>query len=367
MYKSNDNLVQKEQANEAILHTLWLNLNRECNLRCEWCYAKMTGYVKDDMSLETVRKHVNLAAELGADSVVIIGGEPTLHDHFFEIVRIIHEKGLRPCLVTNGMKFSDKEFLKQAIEAGLSSITLSFKASNREMFLREMGKDQFDEQVQAVKNVVQSGIRYTLSVTVCESLMENFNEMIQAVKSTGADNMLLDTGKPVVLNGRSTSDGMRKPKEVAKFIMEMYPKLQESGLKFLFKLALPFCLFPKDFIEELLRDGRMMTGCQMMKEGGLIIDPKGRILPCNHLCEQSLGKMGEDFSTAAEFQLFMKEGGIAKFHQYINTCPDKRCVGCSYWEICGSGCKLYWLHYGADSMLGDFSNPKLLKNDEIVV
>jgi len=317
----------------------------------------MTEYEGRDMSLETVRKHVDLAAELGADSVVIIGGEPTLHPDFFEIIRIIKEKGLRPCLVTNGMKFADKEFLRKTIDAGLSSITLSFKASNRQMFLKEIGRDEFDEQVVAVRNVAESGIRYTLSVTVCESLMNNFDEMIQAVKDAGADNMLLDTGKPVLLNGKSTADGMRTPREVAKFIMKMYPKLQQSGLRFLFKLALPFCLFPREFIEEMLADERMMTGCQMMKEGGLIIDPNGKILPCNHLCDQSLGSMDNDFSNAEEFRDFMGKGTIAKFHEYINTCPNKQCVDCSYWPICGSGCKLYWLHYGAESMLGDFSKP----------
>lgn len=307
------------------------------------------------MTLENVIKHVKLAAELGADSGVMIGGEPTLHQNFFEVIRILKSNGLRPCLVTNGIKFTDKEFLINTINAGLASITLSFKAPNRKIFLEDTGKDQFVEQVNAVQNIIELGICYTISVTACESFMNNFDEMIQTVKGMGADNILIDTGKPVLLEGKTIADGMKTPKEVAKFIMEAYPKLQRSGLRFSFKLALPFCLFPRKFIEKMLSDEKMTTACQMMKKGSLIIDPNGKILPCNHLCDQFLGSMGKDFSNAKEFREFIIRDDIEKFHQYMNTCPDKQCIKCSYWEICGSGCKLYWLHYGADSMLGDFS------------
>lgn len=342
-------------SNNGFLRTLWLNIDHKCNLRCEWCYAKMTKYENHDMSTETVKKYVDLAAELGTDSVVLIGGEPTLHLEFFEIIRIIKTAGLKPRLVTNGINFSNKEFLRKTIDAGLVSVALSLKASNRQIFLEDTGRDLFDEQIKAVRNIVNSGITNTISFTICKNLVNNFNEMIQIVKSTGADNLLIDTGKPIFLNGMFTADTMSTPKELAKFIMEIYPKLEKSGLRILLKLALPFCLFTREFVEKILNDGNIVTGCSMMKEGNLIVSPNGNILPCNHLCDQSLGKIGQDFSNAKEFQEFINTGGAAKFHQYINTCPDKQCVSCSYWAMCGSGCKLYWLLYGADSMLGNFS------------
>lgn len=351
------NLEKDKSTDTGTLHTLWLNIDRKCNLRCEWCYAKMTEYGNHDMSIETAKKYIALAVELGADTVVIIGGEPTLHTDLLEIVRIIKSSGLRPCLVTNGIKFSNKEFLRKTIDAGLSSITFSVKASDRQVFLKDTGRDLFDEQVEAMRNVVGSGIRYTISVTVCENLMNNFDEMIQLVKSSGSKNILIDTGKPVFFNGKSSVEGMSTPKESAKFIMEIYPKLEKSGLRIFLKLALPFCLFPHEFVEKMLNDGIMQTGCSMMRAGAMMIDPNENMLPCNHLCNQSLGKIGKDFSNAKEFQEYMKTGEAAKFHQYINTCPDKQCISCSYWAMCGSGCKLYWLHYGANSMLGDFSVP----------
>lgn len=339
------------------LYTLWLNINHRCNLRCEWCYAKMTEYKNHDMSIGTVKKYVDLSVELGTDSVVLIGGEPTLHSEFFEIIKIIKTAGLKPRLVTNGIIFSNREFLRKTIDAGLVSVAFSLKAPNRKVFLEDTGRDLFIEQVKALRNIVDSGIKNTISFAICKNLINNFNEIVQIVKSTGVDNLLIDTGKPIFLNGRFTSNGMSTPRELAKFIMEIYQKHEKSGLRILLKLALPFCLFTREFIEKMLSDENIVTGCSMMKEGNLIVGLDGDILPCNHLCDQSLGKIEQDFSDAREFQEFINTGSVAEFYQYINTCPDKRCISCSYWNICGSGCRLYWLHYGADSMLGDFSSP----------
>lgn len=335
--------------------TSWLTINRPCNLRCVWCYAKMTGYGNSTMTIKTVKKSVDLLKDLGVDSAILIGGEPTVHPNFLEIVKIIKSAGLNAFLVTNAIKFSSRDFLNKTLEAGISSITVSFKAANRQMFLEDTGKNLFNAQVRAVQNIVESGINHVVNITACENLMNNFDEMIQAVKSTGTDKFSIDTGKPIFLNGKSIVDGMGTPKETARFIMDVYPKLEKSGLRFSVKVAVPFCLFPREFVDKMINDGNILTGCQMVSGRGLIIDPKGNMLPCNHLCDLSLGCIGKDFSNAREFCDFRKRENIVRFYRSVSSYPDKQCAGCPYWIMCGSGCKLYWLHYKADSLLGDFS------------
>lgn len=258
-------------------------------------------------------------------------------------------------MVTNAIKFSSKDFLNKTLAAGISSITVSFKAANQQMFLGDTGKNLFNAQVRAVQNIVDSGVNHVVNITACENLMNNFDEMIRAVKNTGTDKFSIDTGKPIFLNGKSIVDGMGTPKETAKFITDVYPKLEKSGLRFSVKVAIPFCLFHQEFVDKMINDGNILTGCQMVSGRGLIIDPKGEMLPCNHLCDLSLGRIGKDFSNAKEFCDFRKSENIVKFYRNVSGYPDKRCESCPYWIMCGSGCKLYWLHYKADSLLGNFS------------
>lgn len=335
--------------------TSWLTINRPCNLRCIWCYARMTEYKNSTMTIKTIKKSVDLLKDLGVDSAILIGGEPTIHPNFFEIIKIIKSAGLNAFLVTNAIKFSSRDFLNKTLEAGISSITVSFKAANQQMFLEDTGKNLFDAQVRAVQNIVDSGVNHVVNITACENLMNNFDEMIQTVKSTGTDKFSIDTGKPIFLDGKSIVDGMGTPKESARFIMDVYPKLEKSRLRFSVKVAIPFCLFPREFVEKMIDDGNILTGCQMVGGRGLIIDPKGNMLPCNHLCDLSLGRIGKDFVNAKEFSNFRKRNDIVKFYQSVSSYPDRRCASCSYWTMCGSGCKLYWLHYKADSLLGEFS------------
>jgi radical SAM protein with 4Fe4S-binding SPASM domain len=338
--------------------TAWLTINRACNLRCVWCYAKMTGYKKDTMTLETAGKSIALMQDLGLKSAILIGGEPTVHPNFFEIIRMVREAGMEAYLVTNAIRLADKHFFEKTLKAGVTSITVSFKAANSEMFIRDTGVDMFKTQVQAVRNIVESSINHVVNITACENLMANFDEMIEAVKSTGTDKFSIDTGKPIFLNGKSSVKGMGSPKEMADFFMNVYPKLEKSDLRFSVKVAVPFCLFPIDFVDKMIEDGNILTGCQMTSARGLIVDPLGRLLPCNHICDNFIGKIGEDFSTAEELRAFRRSEPMLEFYQAVSGYPDVLYSECEYWEMCGAGCKLYWLHYGADDMLGNFCGMK---------
>lgn len=334
--------------------TAWLTINRACNLRCNWCYAKMTGFNDANMSLDTASKCIGLLKELGLNAIILIGGEPTIHPEFLNIVKEIRNAGMEAYLVTNALRFSDEKFLQKTLDAGVSSITISFKAANREMFLEDTGYDGFDQSVQAVRNIVRSGVNHVVNITACKNLISNFEEMIAAVKSTGTDKFSIDTGKPIFLNGKSCVDGMGTPGEMADFFIRVYPELEKSGLRFSLKVAVPFCLFPRDFVEKLISDGNILTGCQMIGNRGLIFDPEGKLLPCNHVCDFSVGKIGEDFLSGEEYLSFRKREDVSAFYSSMASCPHNKCVECPYWIMCGAGCKLYWLHYGEEEMMGNF-------------
>lgn len=335
--------------------TAWLTINRACNLRCQWCYAQMTGFEhKDDMSLQLVDQSIEFLHGMSMKSVILIGGEPTIHPHFFEIVQRIKQADMAAYVVTNAIKFSSKGFLDRAIDAGVASITVSLKASNRRDFLEATGRDSFIRTMKAIGNISESGIPSVVNVTLSESLLGRFDEMISAVRESGAVAFSVDSGKPVLFGGKTNMDGMGTPERLVEFFMEVYPKLKRSGLRFSLKIALPFCLFPKEFIEEIMEDGNVLTGCQMVSGRGIIIDPSGRLIPCNHMCDQSIGTIGEDFVDAQGFVSHRKQESVIRFYRTVSSAPHRNCLDCSYWRACGAGCKLYWLHYGSESLIGNF-------------
>lgn len=335
--------------------TAWLTTNRSCNMRCDCCYAKMTEFdAKETMTLETVERSIELFRGLKLDSVILIGGEPTIHPSFLQIVKKITASGMKAFLVTNALRFADAEFLKSAVTTGLSAVTVSLKAANSIDYKAFTKKDAFSKIKRAIRNIQESGISYVVNVTACEFLVDNFDEMISFVRDMGVRMLSIDTGKPVILDGETHMESMESPRRMARFFMEIYPKLKQSGIRFSLKVAVPFCLFPREFIDNMITEGNIMTGCQMVSGRGIIIGPTGELIPCNHLCNLSLGRLGQDFSNAGEYIALRRGRQTIQFYDSVSSAPHNNCVGCHYWEQCGAGCKLYWLHYKPQDLVANF-------------
>jgi MoaA/NifB/PqqE/SkfB family radical SAM enzyme len=75
------------------LDFVWLELTGRCQLRCTMCYAA-SGPEGDHgtMTEDDWRRVIDQSAELGARSVVFIGGEPTLHP---ALPRLVHHALMR--------------------------------------------------------------------------------------------------------------------------------------------------------------------------------------------------------------------------------------------------------------------------------
>jgi radical SAM protein with 4Fe4S-binding SPASM domain len=86
----------------------WLEITRRCNLRCPHCFVE--GGVRRNQELSTTRifRLLEEWAEMGVFTVVITGGEPTIHPDFIEIVNRAHELGFAVSIATNGMALTEK-------------------------------------------------------------------------------------------------------------------------------------------------------------------------------------------------------------------------------------------------------------------
>jgi len=333
----------------------WLTVNRACNLRCGWCYARITNFSrKTSMSLDTVRKAIHLFEGLPLKNVILIGGEPTIHPNFLEIVKMIKKAGLRSLLITNGLRLADIEFLDKSLAAGINAITISVKGANDDEYQRFTGVRAFDKVMRAVTNVSIRKIPHKISITICKDLFFNFGEFIDVVSKSRADSFSLDMGRPMIANDRIIPDGIATPREMADFIIRIYPKLVACGKRFTIKFSIPLCLFPEDFIKIVVKNNQAISGCQIFNGKGIIIDPEGRLLPCNHFCNNPLGILGVDFSDAKGYYQFRNRPDVIKFYETVSSCPSERCVDCTYWQYCGAGCRVHWLFRESRELIGNF-------------
>ena len=93
----------KKARDEGRFLPLRIETSLACNLACEYCYRDSGKKGKDEMTFTELTDIVNQAHDLGAQSVVIIGGgEPTVYKQFRELVSYIDDLGMVPVVITNG-------------------------------------------------------------------------------------------------------------------------------------------------------------------------------------------------------------------------------------------------------------------------
>jgi len=100
-----------------------LETNRTCNLRCRYCYAE-SGVDADAVApYEVLVDRVDQAYELGAASIVVIGGgEPTIHPRFRDLIDYIHRRGMVPMVFSNGLAI-DADLAGFLFDRGASVMT----------------------------------------------------------------------------------------------------------------------------------------------------------------------------------------------------------------------------------------------------
>ena len=87
---------------------VWIELTRKCNLRCRHCYVGAGEPLEGELSTEELCLLLEDLKGMKALSLVITGGEPTLHKDFAHILRYACELGFVIGVATNGLPLTQE-------------------------------------------------------------------------------------------------------------------------------------------------------------------------------------------------------------------------------------------------------------------
>jgi len=148
-----------------------LEVTKRCNLHCPFCFAE--GGVGEDITLETVREHLQKLAVPGKTLVQLSGGEPTVRDDLPEIVAAAKEAGCQYVqLNTNGIRLAEDEaYVSSLAEAGLSFVFLQFDGMDDRIYRALRGRDLLRVKRQAIEICA----RYNLGVTLVPTIVPQIN------------------------------------------------------------------------------------------------------------------------------------------------------------------------------------------------
>ncbi|MFO7321516.1 MAG: radical SAM protein [Chloroflexota bacterium] len=88
----------------------WLEVTDRCNTYCRGCY-RING-MQGHKPLEQVKEEIQLLKKWrNCDNISIAGGEPLIHPEILDIVAYIRELGMKPLILTNGIRLENNRAL----------------------------------------------------------------------------------------------------------------------------------------------------------------------------------------------------------------------------------------------------------------
>jgi uncharacterized radical SAM superfamily Fe-S cluster-containing enzyme len=156
-----------------------IDVTNRCNLKCPVCFANASaaGYVYEPTQEQVVGMLENLRATkpVPATALQFSGGEPTIRNDLFDLIRKAKELGFRHVEVnTNGVRISqDVEYARQLKEAGVSTIYLQFDGLTPDVYKFIRGLDLLEIKMKALQNLRAAGFA---SVVLVVTLVKGVND-----------------------------------------------------------------------------------------------------------------------------------------------------------------------------------------------
>jgi len=104
-----------------------------CNIQCIFCYYR-DNLKTSNRKIKEIQKDLLFARKNRISQVDFSGGEPTMHPELGKMITFAKNIGIETvCIISNGIRLSNKNYLKQLQGAGLDEVLFSVHGSNSEI------------------------------------------------------------------------------------------------------------------------------------------------------------------------------------------------------------------------------------------
>ncbi len=242
-----------------------VELTNRCNLNCHHCFEGRNS-ADGDIKIEIIENVLRNAGSHGFNYIAFTGGEPTLHNSFMEIIKIVYEAGYKFGFVSNGWNFTGIYEKLLPYHDKLSVITFSLDGAREETHDRMRGKGSYRRVMQAVSICVVKDIPFTFNNLITSYNREELREVAELATKLGSRGLRFGHLMPTPLN---TSEEMNISLKERREAEATVWQLQKS-------FQIPIVMAPGFYTDELFP-------CAPLKMQEFNIDWRGNVTMCCNL------------------------------------------------------------------------------------
>jgi len=131
----------------------------KCNIRCVFCYYR-DSLNAPNRKLTEILDDLRYARKHGITEVDFSGGEPTVHPDLPQVISGAKSLGMQKvCIISNGVRLSNRNYLRTLREAGLDEILFSVHGSKEKIHEEiTLVPGSFKKITEAIENAAEEGV-----------------------------------------------------------------------------------------------------------------------------------------------------------------------------------------------------------------
>ncbi len=295
-----------------------LSLNNYCNLSCSYCYMSAKKMGKgEDLSMENFEFLLSEMKKNRVLQIALGGGEPTLHPHFTEILKLLRiESDIIPNYTTNGTNLIP--VILDASKEYCGAVAVSYSEEREE------------ETQKAVKTLTNHGIQTNIHIVLLKSRIPKLSEITEKYAKLGIHSVVLLLFKPIG-RGENLTYEILTPEDKKSFaseVMKVVLLRQKYGVRLSIDACSAFAVKDFPFLPESI------DGCT----GGTYsayIDWNLNMKTCSFMQNNS----GVDVKTKGIIGAWKSEI-FNKFREMILNPRYEGCKACESFSSCWGGCPI---------------------------
>ena len=136
-----------------------------CNQKCIHCYAADQVYSEEkELSTQEWKQVLDKCRKIGIPQITFTGGEPTLRDDLFELIK--YARWFVTRLNTNGIKLT-KQYCEGLVDAELDGLQITFYSNDEDIHNKLVGGKHYQETVAGIRNALEVGLNPSINTPLC--------------------------------------------------------------------------------------------------------------------------------------------------------------------------------------------------------
>lgn len=286
-------------------------ISSQCNRRCTYCFLPADFFASGTrMTIECFSGILGWSQQNKVTEITLLGGEPSLHPSFADMVSLASAQGMSVRVVTNGARRFQRLLAGGKIGPDLARVAVSLDTLDEVIQDELRGRGAWQDAMATIELLRKHEVLFDVNVTAVKPVLDGIDALIDFADEASCRRVNIHWPSAMGMGGELGPDQIPERDEWEKLTIQIGSRV-ESRSDFFVEIERGF-----------LTENEPLSNCALTDFSNLQIMPDGRAYRCGLLVDQA--EMASLSMEADQLQLTRPSHG----EELLRTSMSHSCGAC---------------------------------------